>query len=458
MAAKVEYGTSGKDVLAMQKFLNAQFGKYGITIPEDGTFGDEMARQVNDLSGKIGYNADVKSIDPRFMAACKEALEPRGMVDINGMKTLVNRAQFAKLQAAAGAKAGDQVQKYVSMAEEAKMYWDAHQQARDNNWLWSSVVEGATGAKFPSPAVMNAALSEAKAFERDARACKLSDKDIGPRTEKIRQAFADISQYREELFAGGDQLVKNLETIQTGCIITLQVTGALLTGGMSWQVQVGVSTGLATYEAVLGEVNKASKEGSYSIEKGVARVFLSAVVEAAVGRIIKGHNLGGFMDDVAKKAVEEAGSKWLKKFAVNALNGAAQQMIEDGIKALPGLADPEKKFDMKDFVTAAAMSFVKGAGLKVLGPVCDKYGKSAGKLFSKKDLEGIAKGANLDKAGEEAIKKAIDQIAPRIVQDKIDNWDPAKSPDKLEEEIRRTILDDNTVRREAQEAAKRAKK
>ncbi len=458
MAAKVEYGTSSKEVLAMQKFLNGQFGKLGVKIPEDGTYGDEMAAQVNALAGKIGYNADVKEIDQKFMAACKEALMPRTRVVVNGVEAWVTKEQFATLQKAAGQVAGDAVQRYVSMAQEAKMLWDAHDQARSANWFWSTAVETAVGCKFPPASLINAALSEARALESAARSCKATPADLSKATGKIREAFAAMDQYREELFAGGEQLAKNLEKIQDGCIITLQITAALATGGASWEIQVGVSAGLAAYEQALKEVTKASKDGNYSIETGVVNVFMAGVVDGTVGLILKGGKLGNFMDDVAKKAVEEAGSKWLKKFAINAVNGGAQQMIEDGIKGLPGLADPKKKFTYTDFLKAAAESFIKGAGLKVLGPVCEKYGKGAGKLFSAKDLAGIAKGANLDKAGEEAIKKAIDQIAPRIVQDTIDNWDPKSSPDKLEEEIRRTILDSNTVRREAQEAAERAKK
>lgn len=448
-------GSTSSQVAGLQKLLKTTF-KYN--VPTDGSYGVETERAVADLQGKLnlGYTSGIA--DAATMKAMKEAAVPRALVQVGGCKVLVTKEQLARLQAAAGARAGDAVSKYVSMAEEARMYWEAHEKARASNWFWSTAVETATGAKFPPASMLSAAVAEAKAFERDARACKLSDKDIGSRTTKIREAFAAMSQYREELFAGGDQLVKNLETIQTGCVMTLQVTGALLTGGLSWEVQVGVSMGLATYEAALSEANKAAKDGSYSIESGVAAVFMAAIVDGTVGLILKGGNLGGFMDDVAKEAMAQAGSKWMKKFIANAINGGAQQMIEDGIKGLPGLADPTRKFTMKDFVLAAAASFVKGAFLKQLGPVCDKYGKGAGKLFSAKDLAGIAKGADIGKAGEEAIKKTIDQIAPRIVQDIIDNWDPETSPDQLEEEIRRTILDNNTVRREAQEAAKRAKK
>lgn len=457
MAAKVEYGTSSKEVLAMQKFLNSQFGKFGVNIPEDGSYGDEMAAQVNALAGKIGYNADTKAIDGKFMAACKEALTPKAKIVVNGVEAWVTRDQLAKLQAAAGKKAGDAVAKYVSMAEEAKSLWDAHDKTRNNNWFWSTAIETATGAKFPPTSLISAAIAEAKALERDARACKATPADLSSRTGKIREAFAAMDQYREELFDGGEKLAKNLETIKDGCVITLQITAALATGGLSWEVQVGVSAGVAAYEQAMKEVVKASKEGNYDITTGVVNTFLAGVVDGTAGLILKGGKLGSFLDDVAKKAVEEAGSKWLKTFAIKAVNGGAQQMIKDGIKGLPGLADPKSKFTFEDFVKAAAKSFVIGAGLKNLGAVCEKYGKSAGKLFDAKDFEVFGKGADLDKAGTEAVKKAIEKIAPKIVEAKIDDWAIEKSEKELEQQIRDGILNDPAVIKAAQQAINDAK-
>ncbi len=442
----------------MQKFLNGQFGKFGVNIPEDGTYGEAMAAQVNTLAGKIGYNADVKVIDQKFMAACKDALVSRARVKVKGVEALVTREQLAKLQAEAGKRAGDAVAKYVSMAEEAKGLWDAHEKTRDGNWFWSTAIETATGAKFPPVSLINAAIAEARALERDARACNASDKDLPARTVKIREAFAAMDQYREELFDGGEKLASNLEKIQGGCVVVLQVTGALASGGLSWEVQVGVSAGVAAYEQVMKEVTAASKEGSYSVAKGVANTFIAAVVDGTAGMLLKGGKLGSFLDDVAKEAVEQAGSKWLKKFAIKAVNGGAQQMIKDGIKGLPGLADPKKSFTFEDLVKGAAKSFVIGAGLKNLGAVCEKYGKSAGKMFNASDFDVFGKGVDLDKAGTEAVKKAIEKVGPKIVETAAEALSVGASERELEENIRKGILSDPTVIRAAQQAINEKKR
>jgi len=186
-------------------------------------------------------------------------------------------------------------------------------------------------------------------------------------------------------------------------------------------------------------------------------VFMAAIVDGTVGLILKGGKLGPFMDKVADKAVKEAGSAVLKKFIIKAVNGGAQQMIEDGIKGLPGLSDPKKKFTFEDFVKAATESFVKGAGLKILGPVCEKYGKGVGKQFSAKDFVGLGKKINLDKAGEEAVKKTIENVAPAILQKVADGWDPKKDPGKFETEVRKEILSDPKVIKAAQDAGNKGK-
>jgi hypothetical protein len=455
MASKVEYGTSSKDVLDMQKYINSTFGT---KIPENGTYDDDMAAAVNDLAGKIGYKGSVKAIDPAFQKAMKEAAEPRAIVQINGKPVAVTKAQLDALRLVAGKKAVESVRPYLNMMQEAKGYWDAHEKARSDNWFWSGVVDVAVGTKFPSAGLMNAAIAEAKSLEADARACALKYEDLSRRTTKIREAFAAMDQYREELFMGGEKLVDNLETIKTGCVITLQVAAALGTGGLSWQVQVGVSAGVAAYEAALKEVSKASTDGSYSIPGGIANVFASAAVDGAAGYLLKGAGVGKFLDDVAKKAVEEAGAKVLLPFAIKAVNGGAQQMIKDGIKAIPGIFDPTKKIKLEDVIKGAAKSFVIGASLKNLGKVCEKYGKSVGKWFDISDFERLAKGAaDLDKAGAEAVKKAIEKVGPKVVEAVVDEMQVGWSERQLEEKIRKGILRDPAVIRAAQDAINDAK-
>ena len=454
MATKVEYGISSPEVLEMQKYINANFKT---KIPEDGTYGDVMAAAVNDLADKIDYKGSVKSIDPTFVKAMEKAAEPRCIVIICGKEVAVTRAQLDTMRLIAGKRAAESVRPYVNMMEEAKSLWDAHEKARDANWFWSNVVDAAVGTKFPSTSLINAGMAEAQQLEADARACNLKYEDIGNRTGKIREAFAAMDQYREELFLGGDKLVDNLQTIQTGCVITLQITAALATGGLTWQVQVGVSAGVAAYDQATKEIIKASKEGTYDIATGVGNTFLAAAVDGAAGMLLKGAKLGKFLDEVAKKAVEQVGSKVLLPFAIKAVNGGAQQMIKDGIKGIAGIADPTKKITLEDVILGAVKSFVIGAGLKSLAGVCEKYGKAAGKLFDAKDFSAFGKDVDLDKAGTEAVKKAIEKIAPKVVETVVDEWQIGRSEKELEEKIRDGILKDPVVIKTLQNAIDDAK-
>lgn len=266
-----------------------------------------------------------------------------------------------------------------------------------------------------------------------------------------------MDQYREELFLGGDKLVDNLQTIQTGCVITLQVTAALATGGLSWEVQVGVSAGVAAYDQAMKEVVKASKEGTYDIATGIGNTFIAAAVDGAAGMLLKGAKFGKFLDDVAKKAVELVGSKVLLPYAIKSVNGGAQQMIKDGIKGIAKIADPTEKVTLEDIIIGAAKSFVIGAGLKNLAGVCEKYGKGAGKLFDAKDFEVFGKGADLDKAGTEAVKKAIEKVSPKIVENVLAEWQFGKMEKELEQKIRDGILKDPGVIKAAQSAIDEAK-
>jgi len=452
--AKIKPDTSHPKIQEMQKLLNKSFG---YKLPENGALDEATLKAINDMQGKLGARSMSADVDPAFLEEMKEAAIPRTKIVVNGIEAWVTKGQLELFRKKNGERAGDAVTPLVSMANEVKSLWDAHESTRKANWFWSTAIEASTGATFPSSGQISSAVNAAKSLEKAARAGILFPAQLTSGSKVIREAYAAMDQYREELFDGGDELVRQLETIRDGCVVVLQVTAALATGGASWQVQVGVSAGVAAYEQVLKEVDKASKDGSYSVESGVVNVFMAAIVDGTVGLILKGGKLGPFMDKVADKAVKEAGSAVLKKFISKAVNGGAQQMIEDGIKGLPGLSDPKKKFTFEDFVKAATESFVKGAGLKILGPVCEKYGKGVGKQFSAKDFEGLGKKINLDKAGEEAVKKTIENVAPAILQKVADGWDPKKDPGKFETEVRKEILSDPKVIKAAQDAGNKGK-
>ena len=288
--ADLKPGVSSPQVAALQKRLN---DKFGYKLPVDGAYDESTKAAVADLQGKmdIGYSSGI--VDDKTLKAMADAEIKRTRVVIKDKEYWVTKEQWMTLRAAAGAQAGDVVKTYVSMANEAKMYWEAHDKARRDNWFWSEVVDVAVGTKFPDKGMIDRAIRAADKMESDARACKLKDTDLSNASAPIREAFAAMDQYREELFGGGEELVKNLQIIQGGCVLTLQVAAAVATGGASWEIQVGVSAGVAAYEQALKEVDTASKTANYDVGSGVARTFLSGIADGTVGLILKGGNLGG---------------------------------------------------------------------------------------------------------------------------------------------------------------------
>ncbi|MFN4157989.1 MAG: hypothetical protein ACK4GO_06245 [Gemmobacter sp.] len=456
--ARIEFGTSSPEVKSLQKLMNQVLPKG--KIKETGTYDEDTRTAMALLQDQLNVGHSSGLPDQKTMAAMKEALIPRTRIVVNGKEAWVTREQFAQLKRIAGARAAEAVRPYVSMANEAMMYWEAHDSARKDNAFWSKFVDVAVGLKFPSKATMVGAVKAAEAMEKDARDCALTPADISRRAAPIRQAFADMDQYRDELFMGGGQLVRELEKIRDGCVLTLQVTAAFATGGSSWGVQVGVSAGVAAYDAVLKEVDKASKTANYAIEAGLSSVFMATVCDATVGLILKGGGAKDITDDIAKAALKEATHPAMKKLVVDSLNGGAQQMLKDGINGLPGLADPKKKFDASDLAEAAVKSFIKGAGLKILGSEFKKFGESASKHVKPEMFKGLGLDpSKLDKTGEEGFKKLVDKRAGKILDDVAKNWDVTKDDAaKFADEVIKAYQKDGALRDFIKEQMKKAKK
>lgn len=451
----IKYGDCGADVQKLQKMLNSSFG---LRVKATGEMDDATVAAVQKLKIKLGITNPDEDIDNKTLLAIKDASLERTKVKIKGKEVWVTKAQYAQLKAKAGQRAAQSVQPYVSMANEAKIYWDAHDKSRKASWFWSKAVDVATGAKFPSKGVMEAAVTAANALQTEAKACTLTKENLNGKLKPIRIAFAAMDQYRSETFGGGGELVKNLELIQAGCVATLQVTAAIATAGKSWEVQVAVSAGLAAYEQSLKEVDTASKTKSYNAGIGASKIFMATAVNGTIGLLMKGGKLGNYMDDVATAAAKKAGSGKLAEFTAKAVNGGAQKMIEKGLTSIPGIMDSNKNITQKDILDAGVNAFIEGAALKDLGKACDKYDKTAGKHFNSNNLRQAGKNIDLDKSGEEAVKAVINQIAGEVVKKALSKHDPKTKPSKFEAEVRKAILAHKKVQKAATDASKKKKK
>lgn len=458
--ADLALGECSRDVKLLQADINALLGRG--TVPMDGTFDERTRDKLAELQLKLGVTQTGK-LDGRTLKAIKDAKIPRTKVVVNGKVAWVTAAQLKVLQAKARLQAEKAIAPYVRMAGEVKLLVDAHKQARSANWFWSTVVDGATGNTFPEDAGAKA-VKAAGQLQTAAATGKLTPTGLDRHTAVIRAHYAAIDKYRGETFGGGAQLARELTKIRDGAVVTLQITAALATGGASWEIQVGVSAGMAAYEATLKEIESASKDGSYDVGKGLSNVFIETVIDATIGLIMKGGGggVGNMMDDAAKKATDKLGSgakDLIRKYAIKAINGGGQKLIEDGIKGIAGLRDPKKKITRDQIVKAAAESFCKGAGLAVLGGAADKFVKNASKKI---DINIFAGLGDLDKIKKddalmEALKKAVDVAGSAAVKSALDSWSVKKPASKFEKDVIDRMMKDPKIRKVFAEAKKKKK-
>lgn len=456
--AKIEFGTSSPEVKSLQKLMNQVLGKGA--VPESGTYDETTRDKMAELQGKLDVGHTSGLPDNKTMAAIKEALTPRTKVVVNGVEAWVTKEQLAQLRKVAGKRAAEAVRPFVSMADEAMMYWEAHNSARKDNAFWSGFVDIACNLDFPPKSAMSAAVAAAKALERQAATGTMTPADLKNGTTPIKAAFVMMDDYRTKLFGRGETLITVLEGVRDTCVLTLQVTAAVATGGSSWGVQVGVSAGVAAYDSVLKEVDKASKTSNYNISDGMSQVFMATICDATVGLILKGGGAKDIMDGIAKEATKEVTTSWMKKRIATSLNGGAQQMIKDGINGLPGLMDPKKKWDVKDIIEAAAKSFIKGALLKEMDGVFKKFGEGASKHLKPEMFKGMGLDpSKLDKAGAEGLKKVVDKASGKVLDKVSKSLDPAKTtPDEVENEIVKEFQKDPAIQAYIKDVMAQAKK
>ena len=452
----LEEGISSPAVKALQVRLNKALGPG--TVKESGSYDEATTEAVAQLQQRLGIRQTGKA-DDRTLKSLNEVLDERTQVTVNGKTAWVTEQQLKTLQSKANAASAKAVDGYVKMANELKILWESHDKARSDNWFMSGVVDVATGATFPSKSLIGKAASAASSMKSAAAAGTLRPGDLGAKSAPIRAAYAAIDQYRSETFGGGEELIKNLQAIQDTCVVVLEVSAAVATGGTSWQVQVGVAAGMGAYKSVLAEIDKAPTDHTQTAGSAALGVLKGAAVDGGIALVMGGggKGLGNFADDVAKKAVEKVGTgstkAMLQGYAIKAINGGGKKLVEDGLKGLANLNDPKAKHTPADLVEAAAKSFATGAGLQVLGPALEKYGSRASKHFSPGDFKGLGD-VDIKKAlaggGAAVIDKAGNAAAEKMLS-KLNGKKPSGS---FEKELRMCILKDPGVNAWMKKAAK----
>lgn len=458
--ALMEIGNCSNEVKDLQKDLNKIFGSG--KPPADGTYDEKTRDWVNTFQTRMGLRSTGK-VDSSTLLALNNALVPRTKVIVKGKEIYVTKEGLAELQAKARANAVKATKPFVAMAKEAKGYRDFFKKQRDDNWF-SGIVEFSAGVDFPSKALFDKAIKDAEGMVKDAKSGKLTVSGMDSRAKSIKKALRAIQNYRDKLHDGGDDLVGRVTLLRDGCVVTLEIYAALATGGASWGVQVGAAAGMGAYKGVLKEVDKASSGKEVTLKSVAFGAFKSAAIDGSVGLIMKGggKGLGGFADDVAAAAIKKVGTGTAKKkvaeYVIRGVNGGAQKVVEDGLKALPGVADPNKKITRDDVIKGVALSFVTGAGLKMISPVADDYAKKASAKFTSDEFfKGLGK-IDHAKAYAEGGKKIVDLAGSKAMDVVLKDWTASKDPKKFEVEVKKKIMKDSKVKTWVKKVAKTHKK
>lgn len=449
----VEYGVSSPEVKRLQENLNTVF-KQSVVKPT-GSFDEETAKAVARFQAEAGLPQSGK-LDAKTAEALHEALIPRTEVTYQGKTYYLTKEEYEDLKgklAAAAKSSSSPLQGYLNMTKEVRSLWNAHRDARKDNAVFAWIVDGATGANFPDEGQIRAAEAcaekmQASANNPKALAAALQD------TAAIRTAFAAMDQYREEIFGGGEELIRQLETIRDGCVIILEISAALATGGASFSVQVGVAAGVGSYKALLGEIDKAGKgDSKQTVGSAFGQVIIGGAIEGAVTMVMKGPGSKKAIELAAKAAAKAASGKALKKvgseslayFIEKAIDGGSKKAFEELIKDLCKACNPGDKMTVEQALGKVGENFAKGAVLQQLDDTLGQFaGKNAGKMFSQSDFKGLGK-VKLDEALKEGGAKTLETAYDAYVAAAVKAGDG--EPKKVEAELKKKIVADPTVQK-----------
>lgn len=462
--ATAEYGICSPEVKVLQKNLNAVLESFRVTVT--GTFDEETAAAVAEFQAQAGLPQTGK-LDAETAEAIEDAVKPRTEVIYKGQSYWLTKEEYAELKAelaAAVRQANSPAQQYLNMSQEVRSLWNAHNEARENNVVFSWIVDGATGANFPAESLITAAEANAQRIQAAAGDPKALNTALQS-TEATRTAFAAMDQYREELFGGGDELVRQLETIRDGCMVILEISAALATGGATWSVQVGVAAGLGSYKALLGEIDKAGKgDSKQTIGTAISEIIVGGAIEATVAIVMKGPQSKKIVEGAAKmaaekvsgKIIQECGRKSLAKFTEKAIEGGSKKAFEELVKDLLKACNPSDKMTVDQAIGKLGENFAKGALLQQLdGTLAQFAGRNASKMFIQADFKGLGD-VKLDEALKEGLVKQLELAYDAQVNPSLEKADG--DPEKVAKELKQAMLADSNVQKWLADFQKKQKK
>lgn len=433
--ATVQEGVSSTQVKNIQALINQYY--MATIVAESGTFDEATTAAVKK------FQADVKVrptgiVDGNTMKLLQNPPKEKAyLLKVNGKEVYLSEADWKAFCKELCQKAAPTVDGYRNRAEEARNLWNAHKSARDGAWfLVPEMVDLWGDSKFPPEKVIAAAESAVAAMKAamakgDPVALRASiDKGSGD----VETAIIQVKNYRDNMYAGGEALIKDLNTLKDGCVLTLEVSAAVATGGSSVWVTGAVMAGLGSYKEVLVQIDKAgTKPGSFSTVDAVGNVLVAGAVEGVVNALLHDASFGGKLTQgIASKmsgtAAKKLGKDVVGKIVEKTVKNGLDKGIETTIKKFVEAFKPGSKVTMDDAVKEIAAEAAKGAAFGVAFGKCDDQiegiGKNYSKYFSSKDFKGLGDvdiNKALSKGGEKAFESALDRAVKVVVPGAIED-------------------------------------
>jgi peptidoglycan hydrolase-like protein with peptidoglycan-binding domain len=465
--ADIQEGVSSPDVQKIQRQINSYY--QASVVAESGDFDsattDAVKRFQKDVKIRPTGVVDVSTLK----LLIKPPKIPAHRVTINGQEVIVTEEQYKAMCLAVAKAAAPIVDGFRRKAVEARNLWDAHNEVRKSTFfLIPAMVDAWSGASFPADGVIKAAetavakmVSAVKSLDPAAINAALRDGQ-----KPVEAAVLAIKKYRDEMYDGGEDLIKTLEMVKEGCVDVLEVSAAVATGGASIEVTAAVMAGVGAYKSTLGQIDKASKTTNFNIVDAFGNVLVDGAVAGTVGALL--HD-SGFMGSLTGSLSKKLGATVLGKFgsdvaakvAEKALKGGLDKAVEAAVKDMVEAFKPGSKMTMDKAVKDITEELLKGAAF---GGTCGKmedqleaFTKGSIKFFKPGMFKGLGKvdmKKAFDKGGEQIVEVAMKRLGKSVILDAADN--PNKMGD-VGSMMAQAIASDPKVNAEMAELVKKQK-
>lgn len=469
--ADIQEGVSSPDVKKIQQQINEYY--LASVVPESGDFDSATTDGVMRFQKDVHVRA-TGIVDAATMKLLNSPPKIAGhLVKFKGDDLWLTDEQYKEAVKAVGKAATPVVDGYKRKTEEVRNIWDAHSQVRkDTFFLIPVMVDVWAGVSLPNESVIKSAESAVAGMEKAVKGSDINAINDALRDDPkpIEAATKAMKEYRDQFYAGGDDLIKSLETLKDGCVDVLEVSAAVATGGSSMAVTAGVMAGVGAYKSMLGQIDKASTTPKFNLVDAFGNVLIDGAVAGTVGALL--HNdglLGGVSGSISKKL----GGTVLKKFGSDVAGKMASAMVE---KAFKGGADkaaqkivedlvdsfkPGSKMTLEKATSDIAEEFMKGA---VFGAACGAMTKDLEdltdhslKYFKPGAFKGLGKvdmKKAWDKGGEQIVEVALKRIGAKLIPEAAD--DPKKMKE-MDDTLVDAVASDSKVNAEMAALVKKYK-